>query len=223
MPKRRNEICAYSETLFSNIDCEHNTKSLRDDLPATCIHEAGHAVAGFLQGYGCTFVEITFIQTIIEGQLMGGFAGEAQYSAKKRRKALPSIRNGDPAEFIRDGITICAGPAAERRFRVERGLPLLMAGSSGDHERLECSSEDLHGNAARSRLAFKRLCWQRAQALVRRPAVWTAMCMIAGELHNTFEWPRDDLEQTATVRLPGATARAIMRRAGISEPSSQKS
>ena len=108
------------------------------------------------------------------------------------------------------GINICAGPAAERRFRIESGLPLAMLDATqGDHHQID------NGYAKRlgqSRFAFLRAAWARAQKAIECDPIWNSINDVAEALELP-EWPEGPgVERT---ELPGSLVRSIARRRGV--------
>jgi len=63
-------------------------------------------------------------------------------------------------------------------------------------------------------LAYRRLVWRRAQLALESPAIWGAVETLAMVLNELY-WPDSEEVGEHECTMPGATARAIIRRAGV--------
>ena len=82
--------------------------------------------------------------------------------------------------------------------------------ASGDHEAVNTVAKRLE-LMRRDRYAFRRLVWRQAQLAVEDAAIWRAIGALSESLNELWSDMEDD---GGSATMPGATARAIMRRAG---------
>ena len=210
------EYCSYAEGMFSADKAP--PPSMADMLYerlAACTHEAGHAVAGHLLGQGCSYIKISVRYRRDLDGVADGFAytGCAQSSRSIGRRLNKDLKIGDfsPALAV-DGIVTSAGPAAERRFRLDTGLPLrLVDATIGDHDRISTVARRLAENG-RSGLAYCRMVWWLSQKLVSNATFWDCVAEIADCLNAGLELEEDHTDTDFVV--PGPTARAMMNRHG---------
>jgi hypothetical protein len=193
-------------------------------LEATCFHEAGHAVAGYMLGFGLSSVSVTVeCARLPENPEKLGYRFPGLYMQAKRPTARwgRAIRErGYGHAALAFGCMTCAGPVAELRFLTYNDMPRQMLGATiGDHEAVDRIGKylDNGGNGRfrpRDRFAFRRLSWREAQKLIHREDVWDAVGELAYALQEgLYDWP--EAPGQATSLIPGSTARSIIRRAGI--------
>jgi hypothetical protein len=196
------------------------------EFEATCFHEAGHAVVGYMVGFGLSSVSVTVeCGPLAEGSEQLGYRFPGVYMNAKRQtaRAAKEIRErGYCWAALANGVMSCAGPAAELRYLTHQGMPRrLLWATIWDHEAVDRTAKYLESGGSgrfrsRDRFAFRRLAWREAQKLIHREEVWTAIADLAFALHDGMEgmeWP-DEIGSTTSM-LPGATARSIIRRAGV--------
>lgn len=180
--------CSYSEGMFSN---EPRTQLSADhELRASCFHEASHAVANFL--FGVRMVSVGVCAIFEED--WDEFSYDEATDLCVVYGGLVEVQNPtayintpySPLHFMH-GVIFASGPAGERRYRFENGIPLHLLGvAEYDHDGIVriCSVLEQH---QRSGAAFKRHVWHHAQALFSRPDAWAAVTQIAGELYDKAE------------------------------------
>jgi hypothetical protein len=188
-------------------------------------HEAGHAVAEYALGLGCPQISLTIcISDDGEHQprhltaCAGGnvlYGGAASSNKRTNRRVDRLMRRGIfGPEVLAYGIATAAGPAAERKFCLANGLPLnILAASGSDHEIIDSVAMQLEEFGGRNRFAYRRMVWRRAQLALENETIWQAVSVLADALICD---PRElDDPGVHPQAMPGATARAIMRRHGV--------
>jgi hypothetical protein len=96
---------------------------------AACFHEAGHAVVGYLLGYGISHVEVSVnvVPDPNDPDTTGFSFGGLYKEAKRAHEAsVRAIKQGNTPAALKYGIMTCAGPAAEYRYRRAAGLPMRL-------------------------------------------------------------------------------------------------
>jgi len=168
--------CSYDEGMFSVQ--KRALPSLFDvysEFQTACFHEAGHAVVGYLLGQGCSSLSVRVEYSIdSEGRPHGlAYGGMARMSRAAMRWVNQDLRVGQlTSALVNYGVSVAAGPAAERKFRIEAGLPLCaLYTAQGDRTSIDAVAKKLEANG-RSRSAFQKMVWHRAQSLLRVPSVW---------------------------------------------------
>ncbi len=212
--RRRMEVvrpsifCPYFEGMFSNED-RMDDKRLEywSDQRATAYHEAGHAVASYAQGLGCGRIELS---TIRPAPGMIAHKGEFFSPVYHHRRVNRQTKRGEfDSSVLAAGVVFAAGPAAERKFCMIEDLPVRALGhSQRDHDTIDAVACRLALVGGRWRFAYRRLVWRRAQLLVDDETVWLAVIALSQALIHL--WLEAD-----DVVMYGPTARAIMRRAGV--------
>ncbi len=208
-----NTFCSYDKGMFSAEEWAQ-TSGLETafEFEAACFHEAGHAVIGYLLGQGCSSVSVAVSYVYdFAGRPTGvGYGGMARESRAFIRKVNKDLAVGRfTGVLARYGISVAAGPAAERKFRIETEMPLRLLGATeGDHRQINTVSKILEAHG-RSSFAYKRLVWRAAQRLMAVPNIWSCVSHLAGELYERADF-REDKDAIYTVS--GRTARAIMKR-----------
>ena len=201
--------CSYTEGMFANEPLgEYATHASIYELEATCYHEAGHAVIDYLQGRPLQSVGVF---GHVDGDTVS-YGGEVKCKGKDAVRIHYRYR---PLHF-KHGLSAVAGPAAELRFKHDNGIPLRLLGASeGDHvtiDRIGKAIED-HG---RSRFAFQRLVWSRAQRLISLPDVWHAISAVAQVLHDEAIGEIDlDADGTHWAYIEPRAVYSACRRAGL--------
>lgn len=163
-------LCTYDDGMFAAEERDRNSVlDIFFEYQATCYHEAGHAVASHLLGQGCSSVSISvsYISGLEREPTKVAFGGRASESRDANRRVNADLRKGRFTPTLsRYGIAVAAGPAAERRYRIERYLPLRALFSfQGDHDRIDTVAKRLEADG-RSRFAYRRLVWRVAQRLI---------------------------------------------------------
>ena len=215
--------CSYHDGMFSHDSASCSPSDLfweiANDCATTCFHEAGHAVVGYILGLGCADIRVTAVcGNTVDGML--GFAWGGMANGSKiavRRADLAIDQKGYCREALAVAVRACAGPAAERRLRHEREIPhRSLFTAQGDHRAVEGVAKFVWRKSGRDSHAFQRLAWREAQNLLSDRTVWSAVCSVAEELECRFAYLAErDEPGTETGVMPGATARAIMRRSGV--------
>ena len=152
------------------------------ELEATCYHEASHAVAEYLFGYGLQSIRVdTVYSKDADGNKMVAYGGEVR--RRSRGKDRVSINYGYRPSLFMIGCITAAGPAGERRYRHEGQIPMRMLGTSeGDHQAIDTIGKSLE-RRGRCRFAFQRHVWNHAQKLVADDGIWNAISEVATELY----------------------------------------
>lgn len=216
--------CSYEEGMFSNQKSgPPSPLDLSFEVESACFHEAGHAAVSYMLGHGCSSLSVSFhpqedergsAQVAIGGRYLGAKAALSRVGAALKKGVFAP-------ELTAHSIVTAAGPASERLFRMNAGLPLqLVYGSLGDHEAIDKVAKRLD-QSGRSRFAYRRLVWHSAQVLVGRPDVWSAISSLAERLREISDEHDDEEPSVVEYTLPGATARSILRRAGLSKANVQ--
>ena len=211
--------CDYSTGMFGHDPAVRKFDSLEAHLVEISlveIHEAGHAVMQYALGFGCTGITLTIEIFLREGEQTIGYTGKCfPKKDRNRRLARRFFEQGildDSA--IAYGVSLTAGPAAERKFRLRNRLPLdLLRSTRGDHEAVERVAKSLHQKGGHDRFGYQDDVWRRAQLGMENETIWNAVEQLGGELKNW--WPLEEGTGTFTSTLPGPQARAIMRQSGI--------
>src|SRR5271166_6790059 len=181
-------------------------------------HEAGHAVISYALGFGCSEICLT-TETKYEG---GRWQTRDHAHYNPNQKAVHKIdrrrsRRRFNTRLFALGVMTAAGPAAQRSFCEARGYPPSNFTNEDDREVLDLLAESI-ATPARSRFArsaYRRLVWRRAQIALTEPRIWRAVCEL-GRALNDGHWPADVRETgSKTGTMCGATARSIIRKAGI--------
>jgi hypothetical protein len=185
-PETPPAIC-YFDAFFSREEMDaSNPFALAAEAEAAAYHEAGHAVIGYLLGFGISQVSVVVTCCPVDGDPSKlGYAFSGRYEGAKRAAAQASReikRRGYGQAALNYGILTCAGPAAELRYRRETGLPLhLLGATDGDHELVDKVAKHLDRGGRpvatfrpRSGSAYRRLVWREALKAAYRPDVWDA-------------------------------------------------
>jgi hypothetical protein len=175
-------------------------------------HEAGHAVLKYALGVGLTRI---FLRTTIAedengdlGIVYHGMVTSPKLDVETQRRLHPDV--------LAAGVSTAAGPAAERMWCMLRGHPVRTRyGSEGDHALIDRLAAPLEKIFGRSRPAFRRLVWRRAQLALAAPVIWNGVEQLAEYLSDTC-WPDND-EQVGMYEdsLSGREARAFLKKLGI--------
>ena len=169
----------------------------RGEPAATCVHEAGHAVANVCAGVRLDAVEVETRFMALPGGLVGAGAcgqcvpvGSRRNATTIRASSVPLIMTSGPPpssecwrHSLERAIFQYAGPAAEAKYRAEAGL-VRMAIRGPDREIAEHAARFVWLAQNRDGHAFMRLVWRLACDLMDVPAVWAAVSAIEGELFS---------------------------------------
>jgi hypothetical protein len=126
---------------------------------AACHHEAGHAVAGYVLGLGCIGIAVTVTEEFDAG--LNTTSSRFSGWASPRNRGIRANK-ATPSQLVAYGVFTCAGPAAERRYRIARDLPIQMVGGTiGDRDHIDvmarlCANGD----------AYREHVWLEAQRIV---------------------------------------------------------
>jgi hypothetical protein len=209
--------CTYHEGMFSqdnNIHSLHGPLGVLLEHKAACFHEAGHAIVGNLLGLGCGSVEIHPGISLSEDGTPGsiGYGGFSHHGKTRHDRAIRAMKRGSLPARVTLGVSGCAGPAAERRFRFDNGMPLnLLGATEGDHEFLD---NELAKPLGDERFVFLRRVWAKAQFVVQRAPVWAAICELAQRLLREGQ-AEDAPGLRVTSRIAGSEVRAVARKHGV--------
>lgn len=178
----------------------------------TAHHEAGHAVAAYVVGIPLESITVTS-EDVENGSFVNGLVQPATLTWGRAARR-PTWRR------IRDGIMICAGPAAERRFRLSENLPMcLLRYTEGDHDAMRGHERALSG-AGHDYRPFTRLSWYAAQRLMNDDRAWNAACETADEIIHGYVPDYSECEttgrKTTIYSLPLHHFYAICRKHGLS-------
>lgn len=209
-------LCSYFEGMFSNqkSDLEDNPFYAHDMMGAAAHHEAAHAVVGYALGEPVTSVGIFADYLNSEGIWTVGYGGEVRHGDPGRRRHIDYAYR--PLHF-RIGVGAASGPAGERRYCLERGLPLrLLLATENDHDCITTIAKCLE-RRGRSRFAYQRLVWHAAQVLVNRDDIWGAICDVAEILYveAALSEPEHPIEGQIWTFMERREVAAACRRHGI--------
>lgn len=168
--------CTYYQGMFANEDALQSLSAGYYNLAALCHHEAGHAVLGYMLGF--SLEEVAVCIRIVGDQT--GYEGTVRHSGNQKVEIWGKYR---PLHF-KHGLSAVAGPAAERRYRYRANLPQRLLGATvADHDVVQKIGKALE-RSGRNRFAFERHIWSRAQCLIEREDVWTAITEVAEGLSD---------------------------------------
>jgi hypothetical protein len=214
----RAKFCNYDEGMFTQepweLPTELNIVAHMEQREATQFHEAGHAAIQYVLGLGISNIELGITKTIAEENEVYSYHGKSIQSKSVFTRLVRRLDKGDfCAEVLAHGIASAAGPAAERKYYLTRGAPIrTFMASEGDHVSIDYAAKNLE-RQGRNRFAYRRLVWRRAQLALENETIWSAIEDLADILSHYF--PLGEAVGTETETVPGATARAIMRRKGV--------
>lgn len=163
----RPPLVPYWDGMFSNEPLGRSSLfALASELEATCYHEASHAVVDYMFGRPLASVGVAAsYEADNGGELTVAYHGEV------RTRGPDNIR----VDFDYRGIHLilgtaaAVGPAGERRYRHEVGIPQrLLSASEGDHRSIDAIAKMLE-RRGRSRHAYRRMVWKYAQMIVADP------------------------------------------------------
>ena len=163
-------------------------------IAATCTHEAGHCVALVSTGrrVGGVEVALDFVRSY-DGGVAASVRGQAAPLAAL--KVVPSTSDAPSIPLLdvepqscwlaswKRALFMCAGPAAEMRYRSQAGLSRGFIGGS-DSESLDRVSRFVWLMAGRDGAAFTRLAWREACRLMDVPLIWAAVQAVEAELFS---------------------------------------
>lgn len=189
-------LCSYSEGMFSNEPL--GAPSMSDEyneMLATCVHEAAHAVVGYAFGEPLFSIGTWVHRERRDGGVSFSYGGEVRHGPAGQRRLVDFPYR--PMHF-RLGVVYAAGPAAERRYLLQQGLPLRLLGhSTGDHLQIDCIGKALEDHG-RDRWAYRRLVWYAAQRLAGSEEFWSAINDVADDLSNEMLAIDEDETQMGT-------------------------
>ena len=209
-------FCAYHVGMFANEPLKDSPLAYSPlacffEAQATSFHEAGHAVMAYALGLGCTRIELN---ATIKGDRVGYHGAAHSNRAAVQRCNRRLVEGRYCPELLAEGIFTAAGPAAERKHCLEAGWPIrALHFATGDHESISNIAKRLEWIGGRNRDAFRRLVWRQAQLSLEVETIWQAVCEVAERLNDL--WTEMEGDDATKATMPGAEARAIMRRAGV--------
>jgi hypothetical protein len=171
-----------------------------DLLKATAFHEAGHATVAFRFGKYLRERGLS-IDTASPGNGHAHIRGEIPIPDELNSDLPPALRRAQEKRLRSECMELLAGYAAEFRGMRVRGFPLI---DSSDVRTAMARIQFARGcdeNHAQYELQLYRL---DVRALIQRPAMWSAISTLAGELLRA----RDG-------KLAAGEAEAVLKRAGL--------
>lgn len=207
-----NYFCSYEQGMFST-----EPAGARDGLyfhEALAFHEAGHAVCGYALGFGCSRIVMSEHRDETRARAACAYFG----ARRAQQRVYSALRAGRYSTLLARHAVVCAaGPAAERRFDIERGLPIrTLSGAIDDHREIETIATRIATAEGRNLLAFRRMIWRQAQKLLMQPAIWRATEALGARLADLLPPPREAAVSSKSYAvIEGPAARAIIRRAGV--------
>ena len=126
-------------------------------------------------GLGCLKISL-FVMTKMEGEERRAIT-ESPLSKQSDCRQIHT-RNINRGKFcscvLAGGIASAAGPAAERKYYLQRNVPIRTLGATeGDHEKISKTAKGLE-LAGRNRYAYQRLVWRQAQVELEHEKIWLA-------------------------------------------------
>jgi len=212
-------LCDYDTGMFA---LEPHDEPVAHDMLAHLIeqqkaayHEAAHAALSHALGHGLS--SISLMTTIIEqdGRKTIGYHGKtgAKWGTGRVTISYHSPRQFLPVALV-SGIVTAAGPAAERKYCLLNHLPVrVQLAAEGDHVIIERLAVKLE-REGRSRAAFHRFIWRRAQLALEDPTIWGAVTELGETLNNSY-WPGSSDVGKHRCTMPGEEARDILEAAGV--------
>jgi hypothetical protein len=213
-------FCGYDTGMFT---IEPWQNSLAEDsfaevgsMAQAGYHEAGHAVLQYAMGAGPSRVQLRVtIKKDADGDLFIAHGGVSYLSKNWHERANRYACAGEYHPLIVCiGTIFAAGAAAERKYCLASGAPVRVAfGSQNDHSNIDFIAKRLEANG-RNPDSYRRLIWRRAQLALEDSTIWGAVTELAEWLNDCY-WPTDEDIGTHESEMPGGTARAIIRKAGV--------
>jgi hypothetical protein len=161
-------------------------------MAAVCTHQAGHCVALISTGrrVGGVEVALDFVRSY-DGGVAASVRGQA--AARAALKVVPSTSDASSSiiplldvepqscwlALWKRALFMCAGPAAEMRYRSQAGLSRGAIVGGSDSESLDRVSRFVWLMTGRDGAAFVRLAWREACRLMDVPLVWKAIAAVA--------------------------------------------
>jgi hypothetical protein len=187
--------------------------ALDTEILAAGIHEAAHAVVGYMLGLGCVSIMIRpdwrDDRVAIGGMAKCSKAGIAMVNATIRR--LSKGKSAD-VSLLSDYTVMCmAGFAAELKFRRETEAGLPNPNVMND-DVIEINNINLILNETRSHRHHDS--GRRTDAILNTESVWEAVIEIGETLASELS-DRLEADVSDEVTMTGTAARAIMRKHGV--------
>jgi hypothetical protein len=192
------------------------------DMNLVAIHEAGHAVVQVALGFGCLGISLTEIDL---GDGTFGLDGTC-FPKKDRNRRLARRVFGkgilDDSAYAY-GVTVAAGPAAERKYRLSDDIPFDAPDTEtlfkfaaenvfGDEQAIEFVAKALEVKSNHDRRAYQEEVWRRAKQAMENETIWNAVENLSGEL--SLAWG-DGQDEDGTVTILGPRVRRIVRQSGV--------
>lgn len=174
------QAVSYFEGMFTNEPLrDYGFFTVASEIEATCYHEASHAVVDYMFGRPLASIGVAASYEQNErGELTVAYHGEVKVRGSDRIRVDFNYRR----QHLILGCTAAVGPAGERRYRYEAGIPQRLLGASeGDHLSIDTIAKVLAARG-RSRYAYQRLVWRYAQRLIGHQQVWDAISNVADDL-----------------------------------------
>lgn len=209
------QAVSYFEGMFTNEPLRNSGFfAVASELEATCYHEASHAVVDYMFGRPLASVGVAAsCDQNEDGELSVAYHGEVKVCGSDWIRVDFNYRR---QHFIL-GCAAAAGPAGERRYRYEAGIPQRLLGASeGDHRSIDTIAKVLAARG-RSRYAYQRLVWRYAQRLIGHQQVWDAISDVADDLYSEASYGLAlDAPGEAWVYAAPSEIYGVCRRHGIS-------
>jgi hypothetical protein len=178
------------------------------------VHEAGHAVVSYALGHGCSRISLSTHTFEHHGGV--AFAWDGMFFSRTP-KSLGVIRSNVVAWAIASGIVAAAGPAAELAIRLHCDRMAAVQGNwrnSGDDASITKTS-GAFAAAPGGDSVYREGVWRKAQEAIANRKIMAAIMAVAAELNENYWLTPSECLGTRTNTMPGATARAIIRKEGI--------
>jgi hypothetical protein len=176
------------------------------------VHEAGHAVVSYALGHGCSRISLS--THTLEHQGCTAFTWDGVFFPRTPKSLKPNA----VAWAVANGIATAAGPAAELAIRLHCDRPVNPVQGNRRNSRDDALITEISGAfsaAPRGDSAYREGVWRKAQEAIANPKIMTAIIAVAAELNENYWHAPSECLGTRTNTMPGATARAIMRKEGI--------
>lgn len=204
-------LVRYWDGMFSNEPLGHYSFiALASELKATCYHEASHAVVDYMFGRPLSSVGVAASYEVDDGgELTVAYHGEVKTRGPDKIRVDFDYRG----IHLMLGTVAAVGPAGERRYRHEVGIPQRLLGASeGDHRSIDAIAKMLE-RRGRCRFAYQRMVWKYAQMIVAAPEVWSAISAVADDLYSeaALDLDRDEPGDAWIYLAPSHVYRACRR------------
>ena len=191
---------------------EWSGEDARFDRFFLAVHEAGHAVVSYALGHGCSRISLS--THTFEHHGFVAFSWDGVFFPRKPKSLKPNA----VAWAVANGIATAAGPAAELAIRLHCDRPVNPIQGNRRNSRDDALITEISGafaTAPRGDSVYREVVWRKAQEAIANRKIITAIMVVAAELNENYWHAPSECLGTRTNTMPGATARAIMRKEGI--------